>query len=98
MFRFLKEDSLLQLNIKNLGGTCIHSPKYHCELAGEGIEYSWGNAKMKYRSFIAREKRTKAQFLERVMYCMSRDFLYFERVRKKFKESERIHGVLFHSV
>jgi hypothetical protein len=84
---FLKEDSLLQLNIKKLGCFCIHSPKYHCELAGEGIEYSWGNAKMKYRSFMAREKRTKAQFLEKVKYCMSREFLNIERVRKNSRRA-----------
>ena len=25
------------------------SPKYHCELAGDGIEYSWGKAKFFFR-------------------------------------------------
>ena len=35
---FLEEKSLLQLNLQKLGATCYHSPKFHCELAGEGIE------------------------------------------------------------
>ena len=27
----------------------LFTPKFHCELAGEGIEYSWGAAKRFYR-------------------------------------------------
>ena len=27
----------------------IMSPKYHCELAGDGIEYSWGKSKFSFR-------------------------------------------------
>jgi hypothetical protein len=84
---FLREESLLQLNIRKLGCTCVHSPQFHCEIAGEGIEYSWGNAKMKYRSFRAADKRSKAQFLEKVRYCMSREFLTNERVRKNSRRS-----------
>ena len=28
----------------------LFSPKFHCELAGEGVEYSWGASKRYYRS------------------------------------------------
>ena len=84
---FLNEESLLQLNIRKLGCGVIHTPKYHCEMAGEGIEYSWGNAKMKYRSFKASEKRSKAQFLEKVQFCLSREFLTIEKVRKNSRRS-----------
>jgi hypothetical protein len=62
---FLREESLLQLNVRKLGCSVFHTPKYHCELAGEGIEYSWGNAQIKYRSFKSSEKRTIAQFLKK---------------------------------
>ena len=44
---FVEDESLLQMTLRKLGAVCVHSPKYHCEMAGEGIEYSWGNAKMK---------------------------------------------------
>ncbi len=40
----------------------ITSPKYHCELAGEEIEYCWGLAKRYYRSLSLEKKRTKKTF------------------------------------
>ena len=41
-----EEESMLQMNLKKMGAFFWHSPKFHCELAGEGIKYSWGNPKM----------------------------------------------------
>ena len=38
------------------------SPKYHCELAGEGVEYVWCLAKKYYLSIGIEEKRTKDKF------------------------------------
>ena len=38
------------------------SPKYHCELAGEGIEYDWGIVKKYYRNIPLEEKLTKKKF------------------------------------
>jgi len=32
---------------ENRGVIIKATPKYHCELAGEGIEYSWGFAKLR---------------------------------------------------
>ena len=40
----------------------LTSPKYHCELAGEGVEYVWGLAKKFYRSKSIEMKRTKDKF------------------------------------
>ena len=40
----------------------IVSPKYHCELAGEGIEYAWGAMKRYFCSLPLEEKRTKKKF------------------------------------
>ena len=59
---FIKEESLLQLNLRRLGVTCMHSPKYHCEIAGEGIEYSWKNAKVKYRRIKVKDKKLQICF------------------------------------
>ena len=39
------------------------TPKYHCEIAGEGIEYNWGIAKIFYRNIPLVEKLTKPFFL-----------------------------------
>ena len=38
------------------------STKYHCEMAGEGIEYGWGYAKKVFRSIPLQQKRTKDDF------------------------------------
>ena len=40
----------------------LTSPKYHCELAGEGVEYLWGMSKRHYRSIPLSEKNTKEKF------------------------------------
>ena len=42
------------------------TPKYHCEIAGEGIEYSWGLSKKYYRKLPIHRKRTKDLFQESV--------------------------------
>ena len=38
------------------------STKYHCEMAGEGIEYGWGYAKKVFWSIPLHQKRTKDDF------------------------------------
>jgi len=38
------------------------TPKYHCELAGEGIEYAWGLFKKYFCQTPHAEKRGKARF------------------------------------
>ena len=84
---FVDEESLLQMKVRKLGAVCIHSPKYHCEMAGEGIEYSWGNAKMKYRRIKASSKRSNAQFLSQVRQCLSTEYLDKTRVRKNSRRA-----------
>ena len=37
---------------KNATITMLISPKYHCEIAGEGIEYNWGICKKHYRNGV----------------------------------------------
>ena len=73
---FIEEKSLLQLNLDNIGAQCFHLLKFHCELAGEGIEYSWGVAKLAYRKLKNAEK-----FHSRVQLCLSHDYLAINRVR-----------------
>jgi len=46
---FEEEESLLQSMGTKMGVIIDRTPKCHCELAGEGIGYSWGCAKNKYR-------------------------------------------------
>ena len=41
----------------------LFTPKFHCELAGEGIEYAWGAAKRIYRRQPLSAKRTFENFV-----------------------------------
>ena len=50
----------------------LFSPKYHCELAGEGVEYSWGAAKRLYRRLPIKLKRSVAGFQDMVRVCISK--------------------------
>ena len=40
----------------------ITSPKYHCKLAGEGVEYAWGFTKRNFRNLSLNEKNIKEKF------------------------------------
>ena len=37
----------------------LTSPKYHCKLPGEGVEYAWGFMKRNFRNYSLKEKNTK---------------------------------------
>jgi hypothetical protein len=50
------------------------TPKCHCKMAGEGIEYSWGFAKNSYHRYAMEdEKRSKEEFRASVKKCLSQD-------------------------
>ena len=64
---FKEEMSDLEHLAKELGGpdatiSILFTPKYHCELAGEGIEYCWGAAKRIYRKLPLKKKRSWEAF------------------------------------
>lgn len=46
--------------------TILVTPKYHCEIAGEGIEYAWGLFKKVYRNLPLDQKRTRSGFRQAV--------------------------------
>jgi hypothetical protein len=56
---FSEEESLLQLMGRKMGVLVDFTPKCHCELAGEGFEFSWGCAKDFYYCLPLREKNRK---------------------------------------
>lgn len=79
---FINERTLLQESMYKLGVTVHRSPKCHCEVAGEGIEYSWGFSKNKYRRLSMSEKKTKEKFRRSVRLVISRTSLNKKRIRK----------------
>ena len=50
----------------------LFTPKFHCELAGEGIEYSWGASKRLYRREPLHKKRQSGEFKRLVHECVSK--------------------------
>jgi hypothetical protein len=78
---FKNEDTMLQTKGQEMGVLVDRTPKCHCELAGEGIEYSWVCAKNLYRRQPLKTKRGKANFRAMVRQCFSREMITIDRVR-----------------
>ena len=70
---FEEEETLLQSMGREMGVMVDRTPKCHCELAGEGVEYSWGCAKNTYRHVPLKKKRGKENFRNVVCECMSKE-------------------------
>ena len=49
----------------------IFTPKFHCELTGEWIEYAWGAAKRMYRRQPIQKKRSVANFEDLVTQSLN---------------------------
>jgi hypothetical protein len=79
---FQEEESLLQTMGRKMGVLVDRTPKCHCELAGEGIEYSWGCAKNYYRRLPLKEKKSKETFKQSVRKSLcNKNVLTLDRVR-----------------
>jgi len=66
-----------------MGITINRTPKCHCELAGEGIEYAWGCAKNYYQHQILLDrKRGKDNFIASIRKRISRDVLMRDKMQK----------------
>jgi hypothetical protein len=79
---FATELTLLQFYGSKMGAIVDRTPKCHPELAGEGIEYIWGMAKLYYRHQPLARKRSKAKFMELVSECLSAVNITLSHVRK----------------
>ncbi|KAI2491822.1 hypothetical protein MHU86_22728 [Fragilaria crotonensis] len=80
---FQEEETALQHLGSQLGSKVIFTPKFHCEFAGEGIEYNWAHAKAKMRATPLREKKGRANFIKLVKKCICPEtVLTKERVSK----------------
>ena len=49
---FKNEKSVIEQLFLDNGHLCVASPKYHPEVAGLGIEYCWGKAKLEFRRYV----------------------------------------------
>jgi hypothetical protein len=48
----------------------MFTPKYHCEMAGEGIEYAWGFVKKTYRKLPMSMKKKAVSFFKALRKCL----------------------------
>jgi hypothetical protein len=58
----------------------LYTPKYHCEIAGEGIEYAWGLSKKYYRNLQYSQKRGIINFRRSIRESI--DFVSVDHARK----------------
>jgi hypothetical protein len=89
LYDFAHEKTQLQHVGESLGITVDRTPKCHPEIAGEGIEYSWGCGKNRYRRLPWNEKRGKENFLKNVRECTSTKHITQELVRKFSRRARR---------
>ena len=76
---FANEITALQEAFLRRGHICVMSPKGHPELAGVGIEYSWGKSK---KFFRAHNKQDMTGFNDLILRSMARAVLPLRSVRK----------------
>ena len=86
-YDFAHEETMLQYHVRKMGATVDRTPKAHCEIAGEGIEYCWGRGKNKYRGLPMKEKTGKKKFRGSVDHCFGREVLTPEFARACSKRS-----------
>ena len=82
LYDYSHEETSLQKMGRDMEVIIDRTPKCHCEIAGEGIEYSWGLGKNKYRALPIVEKKGKTTFHKSVQKCTSRDTITISFVRK----------------
>lgn len=69
---FIKEPTstaILMTELSKIGTPTISAlfiPKFHCEIAGEGIELNWGLSKKKFRNVPFQERKEKVKFQKSV--------------------------------
>ena len=74
---FRHEKGALQSLVEARGHVLVMSPKGHCELAGQGIEYDWGKSKQNFR-----RKNQLKNFHQLILESISRKFLKLSTSRK----------------
>ena len=94
---FKNEKTQLMFILDLLNVTLILTPKCHPEIAGRGVEYCWGYAKLRFRRDFndAIAKNLKAN----TMKSLDRDVITTNRVRKfarKTREYKSTYALLIH--
>jgi hypothetical protein len=78
---FKNELSLMQHLGISLGVHIASTPKYHAEIAGEGIEYDWTLSKNWFKRLPLSERKTRAGFATQVKKALSSEIVTKGRAR-----------------
>ena len=92
---FMEEETLLQITAKQLGYVVDRTPKCHPELAGEGIEYAWGSAKIFYRRQPMEEKKSKEKFRSLVDRSTCRETILSTQNIRRFSARARRYMIAY---
>ena len=95
---FEEEETLLQSMGREMGVLVDRTPKCHCELAGEGIEYLWGCAKNHYRRVSLKRKKSKDSFRTVVRECLSREKVLTTARVRQFSRRARAYICAYYKV
>jgi hypothetical protein len=97
---FANETSDLQhLAVALSDETCVvtleFTPKYHCEMAGEGVEFGWGFSKKLQRRLPLKDRRKIDGFIKSVKHCL----LKVTPVRmRRFARRARKYMLAYHEI
>ena len=95
---FKGEITEVETKAKEMNVRVIITPKFHAEISGEGIEYSWGISKTKYRKLKLEEKRGKENFRKNVEKCLcTTNVLTKQNVRRSAKQM-RSYMMTYHAL
>ena len=72
------------------------TPKFHAELAGEGVEYSWAHSKAFYPRFPVSQKRGRENFKQLVKDCTCPEIVLTKARIEKFATRARAYICAYH--
>jgi hypothetical protein len=93
---FKEEETALQFLGTQLGVTVLLTPKFHAELAGEGVEYSWAHSKAYYRRMPLSRKRGRDNFKQLVKDCTCPVNVLTKKRIEKFALRARAYICTYH--
>ncbi len=93
---FNEEETALQYLGSQMGVTVQLTPKFHAELAGEGVEYCWAQAKSHYRQVPVSQKRGRENFKQLVRECTCPVNVISKEIVEKFSARARAYICTYH--
>lgn len=93
---FKDEETALEYLGTQLGVTVTLTPKFHAELAGEGVEYSWAHSKSVYRRLPISQKKGRDNFKQLVRDCTCPETVLTKVRIEKFAARARAYICTYH--